>query len=76
MTERTKLSEFEKGKIVAYNDCRFSNRKIDFKLGHSHTTVAIFLKKFKVTGSYSRKKGSWRKRKTTEMYVFLYFERE
>ena len=73
MTERTKLSEFGKGKIVAYNDCGLSNRKIAFKLGRSHTTVANFLKKFKATGSYSRKKGSGRKRKTTERY---YFERE
>ena len=76
MTEGTKLSDFEKGKIVAYNDCRFSNRKIAIKLGYSHTTVANFLKKFEATGCYSQKEGSGRKRKTTERYVYLYVERE
>ena len=75
MTDGAKLSDFEKGKIVAYKDCRLSNRKITRKLGHSHTTVAHFLKKFEATGCYSRKKGSGRKRKTGERYVFLYAKR-
>ena len=76
MTDRTKLSDFEKGKIVAYKDCGLSNRKIAIKLGRSHTTVIKFLKKFEETSCYSRKKGSGRKRKTSERYFFLYVERE
>ena len=76
MTERAKLSDFEKGKIIAYKDCGLSNRKIAIKLGRSHTTIDNFLKKFETTGCYSRKKGSGRKRKTSERFVFLYAERE
>ena len=56
MTGRGKLSDFEKGKIVAYKDCGLSNLKIAIKLGRSHTTIANFLKKFKATGLYSRRK--------------------
>jgi transposase len=66
MSVTKQLSDFEKGKIVAYHECGISNNEIGKKLSRSHTTIGRFLKRYKETGSNSRKVGCGRKRKTTE----------
>ena len=59
------LSEFEKGQIVAYDDCGLSLREIGRKLGRDHGGIGKFLKKYKETGNHLRQRGSGRKRATT-----------
>ena len=38
------LFEFEKGQIVAYNDCGLSLHSIAKKLNHHHWSIDVFLK--------------------------------
>ena len=65
MNKYKTLSDFEKGKIVAYNDCGLSMRAIGKKMNRTHKTVSEFLKKFKETCKIERQTGSGRKRATT-----------
>lgn len=68
------LSDFEKGKIVAYDDCGFSQRDIGRKINRDHKTVGKFLKRFKETGTIKRKTGSGRKRIFNERFgTFVLF---
>lgn len=60
-----KLTDFQKGQIVAYSDCGLSGREISKKIGKAQSSVAKFLKDFKESSNYKRKVGSGRKRKTT-----------
>ena len=59
------LSDFEKGKIVAYSDCGLSLREIGKKLNRNHTSIGTFLNNYKATGNYDQKSGRGRKRATT-----------
>ena len=58
------MSEFEKGQIVAYNDCELSLWDIAKKLYYIHSSIDIFLKNYK-TGNYPHKKGYTHNRKTS-----------
>lgn len=62
-----KLTDFQKGQIVAYDDCGLSGRQIAVKIGKSQQAIAEFLKNFKATGNYNRKTGSGRKKQTTNI---------
>ena len=63
---QNQLSDFEKGKIVAFSQCGMSNRLIASKLNRSHTAINKFFKHYNDNGNYQRKKGSGRKSKTTD----------
>ena len=52
---RKQLTEFEKGQIVAWHESGYTD----------HTTIRRFLFKYCLTGSFKRKEGSGRRRKTT-----------
>ena len=43
--QRTELSEFQKGQIVALSDL-YSHREIGRQLGISHSTVSVFSKRY------------------------------
>ena len=60
------LSDFEKGKIVAFHDVGLSVREISKKVGKHFSTISRVIKNFKETGSHKRISGSGRKRKTSE----------
>ena len=62
---RKQLTEFEKGKIVAWSEEGVSNKEIGRRLKRTHHTIGRFLKLFKETGSHKRRTGGGRKRKTT-----------
>jgi transposase len=64
---QTKLSDFEKGQIVAFSQSGVSNRLIASKINRSHTSINKFLKSYNNSGNYERKKGSGRKRKTSKV---------
>ena len=49
------ISDFDKGRIVAYDDCGWNQRQIGEKIGVTHVAVGKFLKKYKSTGEYERK---------------------
>jgi len=61
----SQLSEFEKGQIVAYRDCGLTLRDIGKKLNRHNGPICKFLKKYNITGDYTRNAGSGRKRKLT-----------
>jgi transposase len=59
------LSEFEKGKIMAWNKVKKPNRWIAKQLGRAESSIRYFLKKFRRTNSIKRKVGSGANRKTS-----------
>ncbi len=54
---RKQLTEFEKGKIVAWSEEGVSNKEIERRLKRTHHTRGRFLKLFKETGSHKRRTG-------------------
>ena len=58
------LSEFDKGQIVAYNNCWQSLRAIAKKLNHHHSSINVFPTNYKNAGNYHQK-GYGHKRKST-----------
>ena len=62
---RPQLSEFEKGKIIAWNDEGVSCRQIAKRLNRDSRCIQRFVKRFRDTGEFTRRHGSGRKRKTT-----------
>ena len=59
------LSEFEKGQIMAYDDCGLSLSNIAKKFDYRHLSIDVFLKNYKETGNYYQKEACDCKRKTT-----------
>ena len=59
------LTDFEKGKIVAYYECGKTKIWIANAINKSEKSVRNFLQKFSQSGNYKQKSGSGRKRKTT-----------
>ena len=57
------LSEFEKGSVVAYNDCRLSLDNIAKEMNCYQSSIDVFLKIYKKIGNYW-KEGCGRKRKS------------
>ena len=62
---RKQLTEFEKGQIVAWHESGYTDHEIGKKLNRWCTTIRRFLFKYYLTGSFKRKEGSGRRRKTT-----------
>ena len=60
------LSEFIKGKIVAFDECNLSISEISRRVKFSRTCIREFLRKYNETGDYKRKVGTGKKRKTSE----------
>ena len=60
------LSEQEKVEILRAETAGLSYREIGRNFNRDHKTIAKFCKKYSATNSLDRKKGSGRKRKTTE----------
>jgi transposase len=59
------LTDFQKGKALTLWEQGISNSKIGKSLKTSEATIRNLIKKWKTTGSYQRKTGSGRHRKTT-----------
>ena len=59
------LTDFQKDKALALWEQGISNRKIGKSLKTSEATIRNLIKKWKTTGSYQRKIGFGRPRKTT-----------
>ena len=54
---RKQLTEFEKGKIIAWSEDSVSNKEIGRRLKRSGSIIGRFLKLFKATGDHKRLKG-------------------
>jgi hypothetical protein len=59
------LTEFEKGKIIAWREEKLSIRAISKKMKRPTATIQHFLERFHKNQSFGRKAGSGRKRKTS-----------
>lgn len=62
---KKQISDFEKGKIIAWNSSNIGVREISRRISRSPQTISNFLIKYKDTGNKNRQNGSGRKRKTT-----------
>ncbi len=60
------LSKFEKGQIVAWAKEHVASMEIALRLERNESSLRVFLKKYRASGSYERAKGSGRPRKTTK----------
>ncbi|GFX82958.1 transposable element Tcb1 transposase [Trichonephila clavipes] len=49
------VSEFDRGRIVAYRDCRISFRKIDSRVGRNQTTVIRICDRWMQEGTTDRR---------------------
>jgi transposase len=63
MPRGTELSDFEKGRILAFQEMGLSNRDIATRLGRSHNVVDNFIKK---KDGYGKKKRSGRRPKLSD----------
>lgn len=59
------MTDFQKGQALALWEQGLSNRKIGKTLKKDEKTIRNLINKWKITGTYERKKGSGRPRKTT-----------
>lgn len=62
---REKLSEFEKGQILAFDTSGKCPKEIAKHLGRDKSTVTRFLRRYRTTGKIERRPGSGRPRITT-----------
>ena len=62
---RPQLTIFEKGQIIGWHDEGVSCRKIAKRLKRGDRCIQKFVKTYKNTGTFERKPGSGRKRKTS-----------